>query len=121
MPSSVGVDVETISNPCFTNADFLERNYTEQERIECGNTTRSYAGLWAGKEAVVKVLGNAGAKLKSAGASLQDVELQRAADGTVSVKLHGYAAEEAARLGLESFRISLSYTDDLAVAAVVSG
>jgi phosphopantetheine--protein transferase-like protein len=92
--SFVGVDVEPISNQCFTNETFLARNYTKQERTECGTTARSYAGLWAGKEAVVKVLGNAGAKLKSAGASLEDVELSRASDGTVSVKLNGYASEE---------------------------
>jgi len=30
--SSVGVDVEDISNPCFLNSTFLERNYTAQER-----------------------------------------------------------------------------------------
>jgi phosphopantetheine--protein transferase-like protein len=118
--SSVGVDVESVSNPCFVNSSFLERNYTQQERADCGTTTRSYAGLWAGKEAVVKALGNSGATLKSAGASLQEVELARAEDGTVSVKLHGYAAQEAARVGIQSFKVSLSYADDLAVAAVVT-
>merc|ERR1712167_450988 len=114
--SSVGVDVETIANPCFLNSTFLQRNYTKQERDECGTASRSYAGLWAGKEAVVKVLGNAGATLKSAGAPLQDVELHRADDGSVSVTLHGYAAEEAARVGINTLKVSLSYTDDLAVA-----
>jgi fatty acid synthase subunit beta len=118
--SSVGVDVEDISNPCFVNSTFLERNYTEQERADCGTTARSYAGLWAGKEAVVKVLGNSGAKLKSAGSSLQEIELTRAEDGTVSVKFHGYAAEEAARVGVSVVNISLSYADNLAVAAAVA-
>jgi len=118
--SFVGVDVEPISNQCFVNETFLERNYTKKERAECGTTARSYAGLWAGKEAVVKVLGNAGAKLKSAGASLEDVELSRASDGTVSVKLHGYAAEEAARVGVSNLKVSLSYADNMALAAAVS-
>jgi fatty acid synthase subunit alpha len=118
--SFVGVDVEPISNQCFVNETFLERNYTKKERQECGKTARSYAGLWAGKEAVVKVLGNAGAKLKSAGASLEDVELSRASDGTVSVKLNGYAAEEAARVGVSNLKVSLSYADNLALAAAVS-
>lgn len=118
--SGVGVDVETITNPCFSNDTFLERNYTKEERDECGTTTRSYAGLWAGKEAVAKVLGNAGARLKSAAASLQDVELNRTEDGTVAVRLHGYAAEEANRVGISNLRVSLSYADNLAVAAAVS-
>lgn len=117
--SNVGIDVETIDNPCFSSSTFLERNYTAQERDECGVAARSYAGLWAGKEAVVKLLGNSGAKLKSAGASLQDIELKRAEDGTVSVNLHAYAAEEAARLGIGRVNISLSYTDTLALAAAV--
>jgi fatty acid synthase subunit beta len=118
--SSVGVDVESVSNPCFVNSTFIERNYTQQERSDCGSTTRSYAGLWAGKEAVVKALGNSGAQLKSAGSSLQEIELTRAPDGTVSVKLHGYAAAEANRVGIQNLKVSLSYADDLAVAAVVS-
>merc|ERR1719503_412247 len=85
--SGVGVDVESVTNQCFQNETFLERNYTKQERAGCGTTARSYCGLWAGKEAVVKVLGNSGANLKSAGSSLQEIELHRTSDGTVSVEL----------------------------------
>jgi len=114
---NVGVDVESVSNPCFSNEAFLERNYTKQERHQCGTSTRSYAGLWAGKEAVVKVLGNSGAKLKSAGAALQEIELTRGEDGVVSVELHGYASTEADGVGMTSFKVSLTYADDLAVAA----
>jgi len=76
--------------------------------------------LWAGKEAVIKVLGNAGAKLKSAGSSLVEIELIRDADGSVKTTLHGYAAEEAARVGVNTVKISLTYADDFAVAAAVS-
>mmetsp|Transcript_20510 Transcript_20510/g.35169 ORF Transcript_20510/g.35169 Transcript_20510/m.35169 type:complete len:642 (-) Transcript_20510:116-2041(-) len=118
--SNIGVDVESVTNQCFINETFIERNYTQQEREECGTTTRSYAGLWAGKEAVVKVLGNAGAKLKTADSPLHEIELNRGEDGAVSVKLHGYASEEAARVGLSKLKVSLSYADNLVVAAAVS-
>eukprot|EP00811_Abedinium_folium_P034406 NODE_728_length_2801_cov_6.858639.p1 GENE.NODE_728_length_2801_cov_6.858639~~NODE_728_length_2801_cov_6.858639.p1 ORF type:complete len:659 (+),score=174.12 NODE_728_length_2801_cov_6.858639:607-2583(+) len=118
--SSVGVDVESIANSCFVKDTFLERNYTSEERAQCGAIARSYAGLWAGKEAVAKALGNSGVTLKSAGASLQDIELLRAADGTVAATLHGHAKEEAARVGVRGLKLSLSYTDDVAVAVAVS-
>jgi len=57
---SVGVDVEPVANPAFGKDSFLERNYTQKEREACVGSERSFAGLWAGKEAVVKALGNAG-------------------------------------------------------------
>jgi len=68
----------------------------------------------------VKVLGNAGAQLKSAGSALQDVELLRNEDGTVTCQFHGTAADEAARIGVGDVMISLSYADNLAVAAAVA-
>jgi len=118
--SSVGIDVEPITNPCFSKESFLERNYTERERASCGSSSRSFAGLWAGKEAVVKVLGNAGARLKSAGSSLQDLELLRNDDGTIVCQFHGAAAQEAERVGVNNVMISLSYANDLAVAAAAA-
>jgi len=118
--SSVGVDVESVTNPCFSKETFLERNYTERERLNCGSVSRSFAGLWAGKEAVVKVLGNAGAQLKSAGSSLRDIELIRTEKGSVTCQFHGFAAEEAARVGVHTVVLSISYADNLAVAAAVA-
>jgi len=118
--ASVGIDVESITNPCFSKETFLERNYTEREREECGLSSRSFAGLWAGKEAVVKVLGNAGAQLKSAGAALRDLELLRNEDGTITCHFHGDVAAEAARICVHDVKISLSYAENLAVAAAVA-
>merc|ERR1712216_1024516 len=82
---SVGVDVEPVSNPAFGKETFLDRNYTQKERDACAGSDRGLAGLWAGKEAVVKALGNAGASLRSADAPLAEVELERQADGVVHV------------------------------------
>merc|ERR1712195_82772 len=70
---SVGVDVEPIANPAFGKDTFLDRNYTQKERDSCAGSDRSLAGLWAGKEAVVKALGNAGASLRSADSPLTEL------------------------------------------------
>jgi fatty acid synthase subunit beta len=117
---SVGVDVEPIANPAFGKDTFLDRNYTQKERDACAGSDRSLAGLWAGKEAVVKALGNAGASLKSADAPLAEVELERQADGAVHVHLHGDVAEEASRVGVDKVVVSLSYADGLAVAVAAA-
>merc|ERR1711881_218728 len=117
---SVGVDVEPIANPAFGKETFLDRNYTRRERDACAGSDRSLAGLWAGKEAVVKALGNAGASLRSADAPLAEVELERQADGAVHVHLHGDAAKEASRVGVDKVMVSLSYADGLAVAVAAA-
>jgi len=120
--SSVGIDVESVTNPCFAKDSFLERNYTKSEMESCRQASgpRGFAGLWAGKEAVVKVLGNAGATLKSAGSAMQEVELLRSESGAVVCHFHGFAAEEAARVGVQEVMVSLSYAEDMAVAAAVA-
>jgi fatty acid synthase subunit beta len=117
---SVGVDVEPVSNPAFGKETFLDRNYTQKERDACVGSERSFAGLWAGKEAVVKALGNAGASLRSADAPLAEVELERQVDGSVQVHLHGDAAKEASRIGVDKVTVSLSYADGLAVAVAAT-
>jgi fatty acid synthase subunit alpha len=117
---SVGVDVEPIANPAFGKETFLDRNYTQMERDACAGSDRSLAGLWAGKEAVVKALGNAGAHLKAADAPLAEVELERQADGAVHVHLHADAAKEASRVGVDKVMVSLSYADGLAVAVAAA-
>ena len=76
MHGSVGVDVESTTNPCFAKESFIERNYTATEREQCQGASRSFAGTWAGKEAVLKVLGNSGARLVGAGAALKDIEVR---------------------------------------------
>mmetsp|Transcript_42559 Transcript_42559/g.102543 ORF Transcript_42559/g.102543 Transcript_42559/m.102543 type:complete len:3788 (-) Transcript_42559:229-11592(-) len=123
--AGVGVDVESTGNPCFAKPDFIQRNYTAREREQCtstssGNPARAFAGTWAGKEAVVKVLGNAGARLRGAGAALDEIELVRADDGSVKVELAGYAAQEAGRVGVTGVQVSLTYAEHLAVAAAVA-
>eukprot|EP00928_Gymnodinium_smaydae_P066432 TRINITY_DN4943_c0_g1_i9.p1 TRINITY_DN4943_c0_g1~~TRINITY_DN4943_c0_g1_i9.p1 ORF type:complete len:3436 (-),score=625.04 TRINITY_DN4943_c0_g1_i9:83-9400(-) len=127
--SGVGVDVERFDLPCFGNETFLARNFTPEELRDCelrsaqtGHARRPLCGLWAGKEAVLKALGNAaGGGLRGGGAAIRDVVLRRpAGDGPVAVELNGEAAALAKAAGISSVSVTLSYTEELAVAAAVA-
>merc|ERR1712066_230534 len=83
---------------------------------------RSVAGLWSGKEAVVKALGSmAGGGLRGGGASLVDIVIRRPqTDGPVVVELFGDAKKLAERVGVKSVSLTLTYTEEFAVAAAVA-
>eukprot|EP00928_Gymnodinium_smaydae_P035017 TRINITY_DN24706_c0_g1_i2.p1 TRINITY_DN24706_c0_g1~~TRINITY_DN24706_c0_g1_i2.p1 ORF type:complete len:417 (-),score=83.31 TRINITY_DN24706_c0_g1_i2:330-1436(-) len=135
--SGVGIDVERFDLPCFGSDTFLSRNFTSEEREDCrrralqtgrADGRRPLAGLWAGKEAVLKALGNAaggglrgGGGVAGASASAADVVLRRpAGEGPVAVELRASAAALAKAAGVQSVSLTLSYTDELAVAAAVT-
>jgi len=46
--------------------------------------------------------------------------LERQTDGAVHVHLHGDAAKEASRVGVDKVMVSLSYADGLAVAVAAA-
>ena len=98
----------------------LARLFTEAERAYCDRRTASrfthYAGRFAVKEAVMKVLGTGWAE----GVGFQQVEVVRDERGKPGVELTGEAAERAGRLGIQTLHLSLSHTADHAVAFVVA-
>ncbi|MEM7229520.1 MAG: holo-ACP synthase [Planctomycetota bacterium] len=98
---------------------FAERCFTVAERAyaDAGKRRRSerYAGRFAAKEAVLKALGTGW----SSGIAWTDVEVLRAPSGQPGVRLTGEAAAIAARRGIDHWLISLSHTDDLAMASVI--
>lgn len=58
----VGIDVQLISEVNIENEVFIEKNFTKQEIIYCRSQPSphsSFAGKWAGKEAVIKAISNA--------------------------------------------------------------
>lgn len=98
---------------------FVERVFTAGEAGYCASVSRpaqSYAARFAAKEAVLKCLGTGW----GAGAGFREVEVIRAADGSVSVQLHGEAALHAARLGISSIALSLTHTQTTAMAFAVA-
>jgi holo-[acyl-carrier protein] synthase len=98
---------------------FLDRVFLPDEQAYSHTKARPdqhLAGRFAVKEAVSKAF--------ATGIGPQfgwlDIEVTRDADsGAPAVKLHGKAAEYAAKLGVRRIMISLSHTRDYAVASAV--
>ncbi|KZZ94194.1 fatty acid synthase subunit alpha [Moelleriella libera RCEF 2490] len=118
--SNVGVDVEDISAVKIENETFLERNFTAAEIDYCKSAPSpesSFAGRWSAKEAVFKSLGVAS---KGAGAAMKDIEIIKNDKGAPTVKLHGDAAAAAAKAGVKDIALSISHSDDQAIAVAVA-
>ena len=54
------------------------------------------------------------------GVAWKDIEVVRAQSGAPSIKLHGRAKTRAQRLGLQEMALSLSHSQEYAVASVVA-
>ncbi|KAH7356210.1 hypothetical protein BKA66DRAFT_473751 [Pyrenochaeta sp. MPI-SDFR-AT-0127] len=118
--TKVGVDVEGLSALNIENDTFIERNFTEKEIAYCQKAAypqASFTGKWSAKEAVFKSLGVQG---KGAGAALRDIEILNDETGAPAVQLHGHAQEEAKRVGVKKINISISHSDDQAVAVAIA-
>ena len=95
---------------------FLDRFFTAGERRDCQDNPRRLAARFAGKEAVGKALGTGIGDMRWI-----DIEI-RVDDprGRPRLHLHGSAKQLAEALGLRDWDISLSHTDDKAIAVVVA-
>ena len=94
---------------------FLNRIYTEAELGICQDRIQSLAARFAGKEAVMKVLGTG-----TRGLGWQEIEILADAYGKPIVQLHGKAREQAEKLNLTELCISLSDTKQYAVAVAIA-
>ena len=90
---------------------FLDRVYTARELNSYRHKPSSLAARFAGKEAVIKVLG-----IRSKGIGLKEIEILADAAGKPQVHLYGRAQDQASQLGLANLAISLSHCRDYAVA-----
>ncbi len=94
---------------------FLHRVFTVREIIYCSarrSCNQHYAGRWAAKEAVLKVLGTGWSK----GIRWTDVEVQNATGGCPTVILHNRAAEIAKQQSIATVMLSISHCRSHAVA-----
>ena len=125
----VGVDLERVA----TFADFEEKtefiaaNFTQNEIERClasPDTPSSFAGRWAAKEAVVKALSSCSTGTqnlwKSAGAPLRDIEVLPGNSAAPVVTLSGHAKAVAEALGVGTIKVSISHSDEYAVAQAVA-
>ena len=97
---------------------FLQRVYTEHEINYCSSrkaANQHYAGRWAAKEAVLKVLGTGW----SEGIAWQDIEVRNEISGKPLIELHGGASEIAAGMGIFETQISISHCRSHATAFAI--
>ena len=97
---------------------FLDRVFTEAEQVYCRGKKREiehYAGRFAAKEAVLKVLGTGWRN----GINWTDIEIRNQPSGEPKVSLSGRCREIADELGLAGIVISISHTDTHAIASAI--
>lgn len=99
-------------------ARFLERIFTEAEMRYCdskANRTERYAARFAAKEAAMKALGTGW----NYGVRWRDCEVARQPGGRPTMHFHGKAGEFAAKLGVKNTALSISHTEEQAIAQVI--
>ena len=115
----VGVDlieIERVRRALERYPGFRERCFTEAERAYCDsrrNPAESYAGRFAGKEAVGKALGLGVARVFA----WKDIEI--AGRPKPSVRLSGRVGAWAERVGAGRIDLSMTHSRELAAAICV--
>jgi holo-[acyl-carrier protein] synthase len=113
--TEVGIDIIKVGRIRDTlarfGARFSRRVLTPNEQRYVRDRPETFAGRWAAKEAVSKVLG-----LGVRGIGWRDIEVERLPTGQPAVRLHGRAAERAQQLGMDRIALSITHESDYAVA-----
>lgn len=97
---------------------FSERVFTPEEQVYCNahrDPAPHYAARFAAKEAFLKALGTGW----SNGIRWVDVEIRREAGKAPVIKVHGQAAALATQMQVRAIHVSLSHSDENAVATVI--
>ena len=95
---------------------FLQRFFTEGEREDCADKPYRLAARFAAKEAVGKALGTGIGDIRWVDIEVRvDDERRRP-----RLNLYGKAKSLAAKVGLDEWDVSLSHTDEIAIAIVVA-
>jgi len=87
---------------------FLNRVFTAREIQYCSTrraANQHYAGRWAAKEAVLKVLGTGWAR----GILWTDIEVVNEVSGAPAIRLDNRAVEIASERGIHQIQISISH------------
>ena len=93
---------------------FLRRVYTEGEIAYSRGRAPQLASRFAAKEAVMKALGTG-----IRGVRWRDIEVVRQPGQAPTIQLAGTALDQARRLGIDHLAVSLSHSEQYAVAFVV--
>ena len=95
---------------------FLRRFFTPGERADCDDVPRRLAARFAAKEAVSKALGTGIGDMRWIDIEIRVDNVRR----RPRLLLHGEANALSQRLNLDQWDISLSHSDDLAIAIAVA-
>jgi len=113
--TELGIDIIKVGRIRDTLARFgrrfSNRVLTASEDRYVRDRPETFAGRWAAKEAVSKVLG-----LGVRGIGWRDIEIVRLPTGQPSIKLHGRAAARAEQLGMGRIAVSITHEAEYAVA-----
>ena len=113
--TELGIDIIKVDRIAHTierfGDRFSRRVLTDHERRYVRNRPENFAGRWAAKEAVSKVLG-----LGVRGVGWTEIEIERLPTGQPNVRLNGRAAARAEQLGMGRIAVSISHEAEYAVA-----
>jgi holo-[acyl-carrier protein] synthase len=97
---------------------FVNRIYTAGEIAYVerkANRYERYAARFAAKEAGMKAIGTGWKR----GVTWQDFEVANLPSGKPTLRLHGVAADIAAKLGVRNISLSITHTSELGMAHVI--
>jgi phosphopantetheine--protein transferase-like protein len=119
----LGIDLENIQMFVNKSESFLSRNFTPEEISCCVQSPHppsSFAGRWCAKEAVIKAIcslfPNKSKLFQHAGAPLRDIEILPSDSGAPQVRFHDQALTIIKTLGVSEVKVSISHTDEHALA-----
>ena len=98
---------------------FTRKVFTEDEIAYCErkkHSAESFAARFAAKEAAAKALGTG----ISRGIQWKEIEVRRQPGERPTLHLSGRAAERAASMGVRNLQLSLTHSQDVALAVVVA-
>lgn len=93
---------------------FLSRVFTPDEVSYCNGQPERLAARFAAKEAAMKALGTG-----LRGVGWKDIEVMRSPGKAPSLRFHGRALQVTEKLGVTSVAVSISHSQEYAVASVV--
>lgn len=97
---------------------FVQRVYTEQEIAYCrskANSVERFAARFAAKEAAMKALGTG----QRQGVTWKSIAVENVRGGRPTLRLTGAAAQVAERLQVRTSSLSLTHTEQVAMAVVI--
>ncbi|MBF0491738.1 MAG: holo-ACP synthase [Deltaproteobacteria bacterium] len=123
----IGVDVEILEGwkDRLQNQDFLKANFSPQEIEYCQTThhpQQSLLGRWCAKEAVLKAMSSFKpheAIVRGFGQDLSEVEIIPSAVKTPLCILHGKLEQRRIERGIQQIKISISHSEQYAIAVAI--